>query len=110
MTGSTAAKHSGTLVEVAAPVVDNSDARPPQRFFAYPGASAVSAAKLIRINRLLASEVGLNADWLESSDGIAMLADKSFPVGAEPIALAYAGHQFGNFVPQLGDGRGVAGR
>jgi len=41
----------------------------------------------------------------KNTEGVEILAGKRVPEGAEPIALAYAGHQFGNFVPQLGDGR-----
>lgn len=89
------------------PAFDNSYARLPVRFFARPGANAVPAPRLIRINRPLAAELGIDAGWLESPEGIAMLAGNSFPADAEPIALAYAGHQFGNFVPQLGDGRAL---
>jgi len=49
--------------------------------------------------------LGLDPEALASPDGVAMLAGNRLPEGAEPIAQAYAGHQFGNFVPQLGDGR-----
>ena len=53
----------------------------------------------------LARELGLDADALTSEQGVAVLAGNRVADGAEPIALAYAGHQFGYFVPQLGDGR-----
>ncbi len=89
------------------PVFDNSYARLPDRFFARQEPSPVPAPRLIRVNRPLAAELGLNPAWLESADGLAMLAGNRFPDTAEPIALAYAGHQFGNFVPQLGDGRAL---
>src|SRR6185295_14872165 len=46
-------------------------------------------------------------DWLKSPDGLAMLAGNAMPQGAEPIAQAYAGHQYGGFVSQLGDGRAI---
>ena len=52
-------------------------------------------------------DLGLDPDWLASPDGVEVLAGKLVPNGAEPIALAYAGHQFGHFVPQLGDGRAI---
>jgi len=51
--------------------------------------------------------MNLDADWLGSADGVAALAGKWIPEGADPIAMAYAGHQFGGFVPQLGDGRAI---
>ena len=86
---------------------DNSYARLPDRFFARLPPTPVDAPRLMKLNRGLADELGLDADWLASVDGVAMLAGVSLPQGAEPIATAYAGHQFGNFVPQLGDGRAV---
>src|SRR3954471_19051593 len=86
---------------------DNSYARLPDRFFARLPPTPVSAPKLIRLNRQLASELGLDPDWLASPEGVQVLAGNSIPEGAEPTAMAYAGHQFGNFVPQLGDGRAL---
>ena len=49
--------------------------------------------------------LGLDADALTSEHGVEILAGNRVAEGAEPLALAYAGHQFGHFVPQLGDGR-----
>lgn len=91
----------------AAPSFDNSYARLPDRFFARQEPNPVSSPRLIRINRPLAAELGLDPAWLESGAGIDMLSGNRFPDTAAPIALAYAGHQFGNFVPQLGDGRAL---
>jgi len=54
-----------------------------------------------------ADALGLDADALASETGLAMLAGGHIPAGAEPIAMAYAGHQFGNWVPSLGDGRAI---
>src|SRR5579862_6050943 len=59
------------------------------------------------LNRELAGELRLDAAWLASEDGLAFLSGKNIVEGSEPIATAYAGHQFGNFVPQLGDGRAI---
>ena len=84
---------------------NNSYARLPERFFARIAPAPVSEPKLVKLNRALALHLGLDPDWLESSEGVDILAGKRVPDGAEPIALAYAGHQFGHFVPQLGDGR-----
>jgi uncharacterized protein YdiU (UPF0061 family) len=86
---------------------NNTYARLPERFFAKQEAAHVPEPKLIRLNRGLAAELSLDTDWLQSADGIAMLAGNAIPEGAEPIAQAYAGHQFGGFVPQLGDGRAL---
>src|SRR5215217_1759558 len=86
---------------------DNSYARLPDRFFARLPPTPVSAPKLIKLNRQLASDLGLDATWLTSPEGVQVLAGNRLPEGAEPTAMAYAGHQFGNFVPQLSDGRAI---
>lgn len=86
---------------------DNSYARLPDRFFARIGPTPVAAPTLIRLNRDLARDLGLDPACLASPEGIDMLAGNRLPDKAEPIAAAYAGHQFGHFVPQLGDGRAV---
>jgi len=79
----------------------------PERFFARVQPTPVSSPKLIALNVPLAEELQLDPGWLASPDGIDMLSGRALPPGADPIATAYAGHQFGNFVPQLGDGRAV---
>ncbi|MCJ2072540.1 YdiU family protein [Methylobacterium sp. J-030] len=86
---------------------DNSYIRLPERFYARRPPTPVAAPRLIRLNRALAEELGLDAGWLAGPDGVAALAGNAVPEGADPIAAAYAGHQFGQFVPQLGDGRAV---
>ncbi|WP_370268053.1 YdiU family protein [Nioella sp.] len=86
---------------------DNSYARLPERFFRPLAPTPVRAPALIKVNADLAAELGLDADWLESPEGVAMLAGNHVPQGAAPLAQAYAGHQFGGWVPQLGDGRAV---
>src|SRR3712207_4426574 len=79
----------------------------PDRFFARLAPTPVTAPRLIRLNRELADHLGLNPDWLASPEGVEVLAGNRVPDGAKPIAMAYAGHQFGHFVPQLGDGRAI---
>jgi uncharacterized protein YdiU (UPF0061 family) len=86
---------------------DNSYQRLPERFFARLPPTPVSAPRLLRLNRPLAAELGLDADALASPEGLAILAGNRVAPGSEPIAQAYAGHQFGGFVPQLGDGRAI---
>jgi len=86
---------------------DNSYARLPDRFFARIMPTAVAAPQLVRLNRELAFHLKLDPDWLTSAEGVAVLAGNRIPSGAEPIATGYAGHQFGHFVPQLGDGRAI---
>lgn len=86
---------------------DNSYARLPDRFFARVAPTPVPEPRLVKLNRPLALDLGLDPDWLATPDGVRALAGVTVPAGAEPIAAAYAGHQFGHFVPQLGDGRAV---
>ena len=86
---------------------DNSYARLPDRFFARVAPAEAPTPRLIRVNRGLAQELGIDPDWLASDAGLAMLAGRAIEPGSDPIAMAYAGHQFGNFVPQLGDGRAI---
>src|SRR5689334_18096982 len=86
---------------------DNSYARLPERFFARVRPAVMPTPRLIRLNDALARHLGLNPEWLASPEGVAVLAGQKVPDGAEPIAMAYAGHQFGSFVAQLGDGRAI---
>jgi uncharacterized protein YdiU (UPF0061 family) len=86
---------------------DNSYARLPERFYARLAPTPVPAPRLLRLNEALAVELGLDPVALASAAGVAMLAGNAVPAGAEPLAMAYAGHQFGSFVPQLGDGRAL---
>jgi protein adenylyltransferase len=86
---------------------DNSYAQLPERFFARLPPTPVAAPRLIRLNENLARQLRLDPKQLSSPEGIAMLAGNAVPKLGEPIAMAYAGHQFGAFVPQLGDGRAV---
>jgi serine/tyrosine/threonine adenylyltransferase len=63
--------------------------------------------RLLVLNEALASELGLDPAFLRSSDGLRFLVGELVPDGATPVAQAYAGHQFGGFVPRLGDGRAL---
>ena len=86
---------------------DNSYARLPDRFFARHPPTPVAAPRLIRLNEKLARHLGLDPAKLATPQGLEIFAGNLVPEGGEPIAMAYAGHQFGHFVPQLGDGRAV---
>ncbi|KAA0969538.1 YdiU family protein [Aureimonas fodinaquatilis] len=86
---------------------DNSYSRLPDRFFQRIAPTVVSGPQLIRLNEPLARELGLDPEFLRSPAGVEILAGNQIAEGSDPIALAYAGHQFGNFVPQLGDGRAI---
>lgn len=85
----------------------NTYAALPANFFARVAPTPVVSPRLIKLNRPLAIHLGLNPDRLDSPEGAEILAGKRVPEGADPIAMAYAGHQFGHFVPQLGDGRAI---
>ncbi|MBB5514626.1 uncharacterized protein YdiU (UPF0061 family) [Rubricella aquisinus] len=86
---------------------DNSYARLPDGFFEHRVPSPSSAPQLIAVNDDLARLLRIDPAFLRSADGLAMLAGNAVADGSEPIAAAYAGHQFGNFVTQLGDGRAI---
>jgi uncharacterized protein YdiU (UPF0061 family) len=86
---------------------DNSYARLPPRFFERVTPAKARAPRIVKVNRALASELGIDGAALDSPGGAEVLSGNVLPDGAEPIALAYAGHQFGSFVPRLGDGRAV---
>lgn len=70
-------------------------------------ASPASNPQLVVTNESLATDIGLDPAWLESGPGLAMLVGTTLPDGAVPVAMAYAGHQFGGYSPQLGDGRAL---
>ena len=86
---------------------DNSYARLPDRFFAELAPNPVSAPQLIQLNKSLADDLGLDCDDLVTPQGVETLAGNRMAPGSEPLAMAYAGHQFGGWVPQLGDGRAM---
>ncbi len=85
----------------------NTYARLPERFYARVEPSPVPAPRWIAVNRSLAEELGVDPDRLESTEGLAILSGNLVPEGAEPLAAAYSGHQFGGFSPVLGDGRAL---
>src|SRR6187399_3158414 len=78
----------------------------PSRFYARVAPAPVKNPQLVVLNSRLAEELGLDPAVLER-EGAAWFSGNTTPEDADPIALAYAGHQFGSFVPQLGDGRAI---
>ena len=86
---------------------DNTYARLPDRFFARLRPTPVAAPRLVKLNTKLALDLGLDPEELTTPKGVEILAGNRVPVGGDPLAMAYAGHQFGTFVPQLGDGRAI---
>ena len=85
---------------------DNSWVRDLPGTFLSASPAPAPAPRLLMLNRGLAASLGLDADWLEAG-AAEMLSGNRLPAGAEPVAQAYAGHQFGGFSPQLGDGRAL---
>lgn len=95
------------MTQANGPKFDNSYRRLPDRFFSAQVPTPVKAPALIRINRSLAEQLGVSVAWLESEDGLQVLAGNRLAAGSDPIATVYAGHQFGGWNPRLGDGRAV---
>ncbi len=86
---------------------DNTYARLPDRFYSKQRAVAVPAPELLRANTALAAELGIDPDWLDTTEALHVFSGNRTADGSEPLAQAYAGHQFGGFSPQLGDGRAL---
>ncbi len=85
---------------------DNTYVRLPDSLYVRQRPVPVKTPALALFNRSLAQSLGLDADSLEGPDGAAIFSGNSLPAGADPIAQAYAGHQFGHFT-MLGDGRAI---
>jgi serine/tyrosine/threonine adenylyltransferase len=79
----------------------------PERFFARVKPTPVAKPHLVRFNEALAVELGLDNDGMDAEARAQRFSGNVIAQGLEPIAMAYAGHQFGQFVPQLGDGRAI---
>ncbi len=86
---------------------DNTYARELDGFHVPWKPAAVPQPRLLFFNRVLAQDLNLDAQALGAEDAATLWAGNALPEGAEPIAQAYAGHQFGGFSPQLGDGRAL---
>ena len=86
---------------------DNTYAGLPERFYTRTLPTPVRAPRLIRLNSDLARDLYLDPTALDTPEGAELFAGNRVPDDADPIAMAYAGHQFGVFVPQLGDGRAI---
>ena len=89
---------------------ENTYARLPERFYARLNPTPVATPHLVKVNMELARFLGLDPEALASELGVEILAGNRVAEGAEPLAIAYAGHQFGHFVPQLRRPRQPAGR
>ncbi|MDX1466438.1 MAG: protein adenylyltransferase SelO family protein, partial [Halomonas sp.] len=82
-------------------------ARLPDRFFLRFDPVPVEAPRLLAFNRPLAEELGFDLEAFDTAKAAEAFSGNAVPAGAEPLAQAYAGHQFGHFNPRLGDGRAV---
>ena len=85
---------------------DNTYAQLPDAFFVRWRAETASRPQLLLLNESLAAELGFDLELLATS-AAEVFSGNVLPAGAEPLAQAYAGHQFGGFSPQLGDGRAL---
>jgi serine/tyrosine/threonine adenylyltransferase len=79
----------------------------PERFFTRVTPTPVAAPRLIKFNRILAHQLGEPSAEFDNEQLANLYSGNALPTGSAPIAMAYAGHQFGHFVPQLGDGRAI---
>ena len=86
---------------------DNSYARELEGFYVPWEGAKVPAPTIVKVNEALAHELQLDPVGLRDAEGASILAGMVTPAGAKPLAQAYAGHQFGGFSPQLGDGRAL---
>ncbi len=99
-----------TMAQIAvmtAFLFDNSYARELDGLWLKALPSHASDPKLIRFNHTLADELGLDVSALADTELAAIFSGNQLPENAQPLAMAYAGHQFGHFSPQLGDGRAI---
>ncbi len=86
---------------------DNSYTQLPDRFYSRLNPTPVEAPGPIRVNGELAKLLGIDPLWLASAEGTQVIAGNALAQGSEPMAAVYAGHQFGSYNPQLGDGRAL---
>lgn len=97
------------LEEMPSPAIpfDNSYAGLPAHFYSKQRPASVPNPRLIACNDALAAELGIDPAWLKTPEALAVFSGNAVAEGSEPLAQAYAGHQFGGFSPQLGDGRAL---
>ncbi len=86
---------------------DNSFHATMEGFYAPAEAAQPSAPRLLAFNHALGERLGLDIEGADDGELARHFSGAELPPGADPLALAYAGHQFGHFSPQLGDGRAL---
>ncbi len=96
-----------SAADPAAPLLRfrNSFAALPERFYSREFPVPVRKPRLVAVNHSLAGELGIDPERLDSGEFTDIFSGNRIPPGARPLSMAYAGHQFGNWVPRLGDGR-----
>ena len=87
--------------------LENTFARELDGMYEFASAEGASAPRLMVLNDSLVHDLGLDPAWLASPAGVDVLVGNVVPRGAQPLAQAYSGHQFGGFSPRLGDGRAL---
>lgn len=93
------------FMDIPTPPLGQSYAALPDLFYAPVAPTPVAAPRWIDFNSPLATELGMDVAFWRGDDGMAILSGNTIAPNTHPVAMAYAGHQFGNWVPQLGDGR-----
>jgi uncharacterized protein YdiU (UPF0061 family) len=96
-----------SVVDRAQFAFDNSFVRDLPGLYVPWEAAQAPAPELLALNDAVAVALGADPAFLRSPAGVAMLVGNVVPEGAEPVAQGYAGHQFGNYSPRLGDGRAL---
>ena len=78
-----------------------------EKFYAKLNPTPVEQPKIVKLNEELSNKLGIDLEMLELEDWASIFSGNRILPGSEPLAMVYAGHQFGHLVPQLGDGRAI---
>ena len=85
----------------------NTYSKLPKNFYEKIKPNPVKNPQLIEFNNKLSKFLNIDPNMINDKNGSLYFSGNLLPRGSNPIAMAYAGHQFGNYVPQLGDGRAI---
>ena len=86
---------------------DNSFVQLGEKFYAKLNPTPVEQPEIVKLNEELANNLGIDLEILDLEDWASIFSGNRILPGADPLSMVYAGHQFGHFVPQLGDGRAI---
>ena len=78
-----------------------------EKFYSKLNPTPVEQPKIVKLNEELSNKLGIDLEMLELDDWASIFSGNRILPGSEPLAMVYAGHQFGHLVPQLGDGRAI---